>query len=169
MDLKTFFGANNRVVISHIAISKSICGNLNSLSQGIHVSNSRTAKATLARVLTVQVIPASNVQLEEPRHAYSVVPTGRGTSEGLGTSMLAGKRDGRIHEGSSVCITQRRFQVSFGYIIVHCEIFIPSHFTRSLVAYNLLVTFWVRMFEVIVCTVWRRSSCDHQCCSKHIN
>ena len=31
MDLKTFFGAIRRLVISQMAISKSICGNLNSL------------------------------------------------------------------------------------------------------------------------------------------
>ena len=34
MDRKTFFGAINKLVISHIAISKSICGNLNNLVRG---------------------------------------------------------------------------------------------------------------------------------------
>jgi len=54
MLLNTFLGAISRCVISQTAVSKSICGNLNSLASSI---NTRDSYAGLA------VLP-----LEEPRH-----------------------------------------------------------------------------------------------------
>jgi len=47
--------------------------------------------------------PAFYLPLEESRHAYSILPAGRGTSEDLCASMLPGKRDCRIHGGSICC------------------------------------------------------------------
>jgi hypothetical protein len=54
--LKTFFGAISSEVISQIAISKSICGNLNSLfGAGQHARNTNHQLKT-------------DAPLEEPRH-----------------------------------------------------------------------------------------------------
>jgi hypothetical protein len=54
--LKTFFGAISSEVISQIAISKSICGNLNSLfGVGQHARNTNHQLKT-------------DAPLEEPRH-----------------------------------------------------------------------------------------------------
>lgn len=58
MDLKTFFGANSSDVISQMAISKSICGNLNSL-----VGSSGNWSAAVHHCCPPQLPPAQDVLL----------------------------------------------------------------------------------------------------------
>jgi hypothetical protein len=96
MDLKTFFGAINKEVISQMAISKSICGNLKSLC----IARSSVLFIQISKQSTI-ISPSDSelyktLPLEEARHAHAGPAAGRGPEIG-GTGMLAGDRDVRVH------------------------------------------------------------------------